>query len=40
MIMKKTAAILAIVLLSSLGLAACDSGKNTAAPVYNKDTTN
>ena len=38
--MKKTAAILAIVLLSSLGLAACDSGKNTAAPVYNESNRN
>lgn len=38
MIMKKTAAILAIVLLGSLGLAACDS--KPAAPVYNKNTTN
>jgi predicted small secreted protein len=38
--MKKAAAILAIVLFGSLSLAACDSGKNTAAPVYNSKTTN
>ena len=38
--MKKIAAILAVVLFGSLGLAACDSGKNTAAPAYNSNTTN
>ena len=38
--MKKIAAILAVVLFGSLGLAACDSGKTTAAPVYNESNRN
>ena len=37
--MKKAAAVLAIVLFSALGLAACDNKGNTP-PVYNPNTVN